>query len=167
MMDERTREHLQDIKTVVDKWWAGEIGRVDRPAIEALRFELDLLEYLITERGTGDPKPAPQIGNPICSEPGCKAGWRDGLLNHAAAGFDPVWYCSQHLKQLEHTHHVPGSQHPVTPLKQKAAEMSRAWTRFAAVLETGEPALTPDRPSPVVAAEAAVAAELVSKEPSS
>ena len=159
-MDARTWTHLAALKKKVDGWMSGE--QLDRDAIETLRWDLILLEYLIEDRKGWELSPGPKIGNPICSEPLCKADSMTpgGLLNHASAGFDPVWYCPKHLKQLEHTHHVPGSKHPTEPLRQRAEEMSKAWTRFVRVLAFGEPMLANIRPSAALAAAVEIEEEL-------
>lgn len=121
--------------TLGDIWdraerWRVKPAYIDRAAIEEMRWKLDLLEYQVTPKPGWSISPAPVIGHPICSEPGCKAGRREGLYNHAGKGFDPVWYCLDHLNTLEHTHHVPGSPHSKTAVTQLAEEMSRRWPKF-------------------------------------
>jgi hypothetical protein len=101
-----------------------------RAKIEEIRSLLGKLEYLATPKHGWKRSPAPQIRDPICSEPKCKAGWEEGLINYAPAGRDPVWYCAEHRKDMEHTHHPPGTLYPEAPLLQRAEEMSKAWTRF-------------------------------------
>lgn len=120
----------------------------NRLDIIALHFDLDLLEYMITAKSGWEVSPGPAIGNPICSEPGCKADWRAGLLNHAAAGFDPVWYCMKHVKSLEHSHHVPGTPERTKELMlAKAREEAAKWGSFVTRLEAERepiPDLPPD-----------------------
>lgn len=129
-MQKEIKESLDRLHTKLRSWYT---TPPNRAAIVALREELGLLEYLITPALTGgEPSPGPTISNPICSEPGCKAGWREGLLNHASAGVDPVWYCTAHLKPLEHSHHVPGLAHPIGPKIQRAKDLKKEAEWFLA-----------------------------------
>jgi hypothetical protein len=122
-MDKDVEASLARCEEMIKSWRSDTI--FGRKQIEALRSELGLLEYLTTQRLTAIIHPGPAIGNPICSEPGCKARWRDGLLNHASAGDDPVWYCTVHVKPLEHSHHIPGQGHPLRPQIQRAEDLKR------------------------------------------
>src|SRR6266851_721722 len=90
------------------QWWLTTSTPITRNEIEEVRKMLGLLEYLVTPRSGWTPNETLSINEPICSEPGCKAGWRAGLINYAGAGYDPVWYCLEHTKSMQHTPTPPG-----------------------------------------------------------
>lgn len=125
---------LTDMRSRANRWLRVPTS-VDRAEIEAMRSQLDLLEYLVTPKLGFQQKPGPVIGNPVCAEQGCKAGWKQGLINYANAGFDPVWYCEAHKKTMEHTHHPPGSPEPQGPLLQRAEEMTHRWAQFLELMK--------------------------------
>lgn len=132
-------ECLREIKRKVDGWLVPSLtGRPSRAEVAEVRALLGVLEYHCRGHYGWIERPGPSVGDPICSEPGCKAGWREGLLNYAPAGRDPVWYCLEHVKPLEHSHHVPGQPEWGQDVRlAKAREGAKAWVAFLARLEHG------------------------------
>lgn len=137
-MDKETRECLLRIKDTIESWLKnGETPQ--RKEIESLRWGIDLFAFLAAPRIGWFEGPQPTIGNPICFEPGCKARRMDGLVNHAGAGFDPVWYCRNHVKTVTNADeegksqpiHIPGlPEFSLEARLQKAKEMSGRWNKY-------------------------------------
>lgn len=114
---------------------------LSQEVIEDLRDDLVLLEYLIQpRRGISlAPPTLPEIGAPVCSAAGCKAGWREGLVNFASPDRDPVWYCLLHgEQQLELISrrdeglvgHLPGWPHSFKAKMQNAQRLKEAAEAF-------------------------------------
>jgi hypothetical protein len=114
----------------------------DRLEIVAIHFDLDMLEYMTTLKLGWTQASPPKIKSPICSFPGCPAGWREGLINQALPGFDPVWFCTAHTPEYKANgvSPPPGSPIPRAPLMQKAKEMAKSWTAFDTKLTAEEAA---------------------------
>lgn len=117
--------------------WLDRLQELTRSDIEQLRWKLDLLEYQITPKPGWQPGPIRQPSNPICAHPGCKAGWRTGLVNQADPSHDSVWYCQEHEPnyRVNGVSAPPGSPVPPGPLLAKATEMAERWSKFLAKLQ--------------------------------
>lgn len=145
-MNEQVRAHLGKIKLQLVKWLAS----ADLPTaaeVETTQRDLNLLLYIIRGNQGWAPSASPVIGSPICSEPGCKAGWREGLINYAQPENDPVWYCIKHGRlptvatmndkgelQSGGGHRPPGSPPELKSLHARAVEMVGRWTAFEKTL---------------------------------
>ncbi len=133
-MNRQVRAQLGKIKDQLTQWHAS-IDPPTRAQIEAAKWDLDLLLFLSTPREGWKLSAPPTIHSPICAEPGCKAGWREGLINYAQPENDPVWYCKRHAFEPEVGGHAPaGTLPPVKALHDKAVEMAGRWTVFEKTL---------------------------------
>ncbi len=128
------KEIIKVVEKLTEKFSSWQKEAPSRLDIVEAHFDLDLLEYLVTPKLGVDRKPAVSTPprNPICASPGCQAGWREGLVNQALPGVDPVWFCTSHVPdyQANGISAPPGTDHPKGPLVEKAREMSKAWPRF-------------------------------------
>ena len=133
-MDKQVRVHLGKLRQQIVQWLAVDEAPT-RDQIESVKWDLDLLLFLGTPRRGWEPSPAPTIHSPICAEPGCKAGWREGLVNHAQPENDPVWYCRKHSMEAEIGGHMPPSS-PIElkPRHDRAVEMAGRWAAYEAKL---------------------------------
>lgn len=132
-MKEDVKKQIEAILADIDYWI--DFGKTPtRSDIEKVRSALGRLEYLATPKLGWEESPGPTIGAPICSEERCKE--TQLLYNHAPAGFDPVWYCQQHLKNLEHSHHVPGTEETSETVRlERARTSAKQWTRYLEQME--------------------------------
>lgn len=132
---------LEGIRKIIAQW--AKKNEIHPSEFVTLREEIGRLEYLQRPRYGWEisiPKPI----NPVCAEPGCKAGWQAGLLNHASEKFDPVWYCQKHQKPstsidpetgATRMHFIPGSPHTILDMQLKnAIETSKRWNAYVAKL---------------------------------
>lgn len=140
-------ETISRLLVRVSSWFGHPPSRED---IEKLRWDLDLLEYQLQPKPGWSPREAPQVRSPVCAAPGCKAGWKQGLVNQAGPWNDPVWYCQEHepAYRANGVSAPPASPIPAGPMLQKAREMSKRWPAFLAKLEAKPLPASPTAQSP-------------------
>ncbi len=121
-----------------------QLNQITPEVLEELRRQITLLGYLRMERIGFTASSPSQVGNPVCSAAGCKAGWKEGLVNFASPQRDPVWYCLRHgeieLSQLLSAKlddeakgsggSLPGWPHPLEAKIQNAQHLLRSAMEF-------------------------------------
>jgi len=111
--------------------WLSSLEPPTRDQIETALRDLSLLLYLSEPQQGWEASPAPAVNSPICAQPSCKAGWREGLINYAHPDNDPVWFCRQHAIKIQAGGHAPpGTLLPPKLLHDKSIDMAKRWTAF-------------------------------------
>lgn len=132
-----TLEMIDQISEHLSRWHQ---NFPDRAEINTLRRELELLEYMVTEVPAWTPS-IPSVTAPVCTEPGCKATWREGLINYSSQsgeGFDAVWFCTEHAvgkMQDQNKLPPPGTPPSENALLARAREMAGRWNALLAKLD--------------------------------
>lgn len=129
---ESPEETVEKMQRLIAGWEILPEQQPTRHDINELRWLLDLLEYQVTPKSGWISSESPQISSPVCAHPGCKANWRNGLVNQAAPWNDPVWFCQEHIPdyKVNGVSALPGSQQPPELLLAKAEEMAGRWQQF-------------------------------------